>query len=286
MARKSGLGKGLGALISVNNVEETDNSNESIIKIPLNLIRPNEEQPRKNFDNDKIAQLAESIREHGIIQPLVLKKEKDTYIIIAGERRWRAAKSIGIVEVPAVIMNLSDKDLLEVSLIENIQREDLNPVEEAIAYKKLIEDFELTQEELGKRIGKSRTVITNCIRLLNLDERVQSYLIDGVISEGHARILLSLSDKELQYIISQKIIDEELSVRETEKVIKNLNNKKDKSDNNIKCSNDNYILDIKNRLENLFGTKVLLKNKNNKGKIEIEYYSNEDLQRILEILKM
>lgn len=283
MTKKGGLGKGLGALISVNNTDEISN-NDSIITIPINLIKPNEEQPRKNFDNDKIAQLAESIKEHGIIQPLILKKDEDTYIIIAGERRWRAAKSIGLKEVPAVIMNLSDKDVLEVSLIENIQREDLNPIEEAIAYKKLLEDFNLTQEELGKKVGKSRTVITNCIRLLNLDNRVQSYLIDGVISEGHARILLSLSDKELQYIISQKIIDEQLSVRETERVIKNLNNKKPKIENNN--DNNSYILDIKNRLENLFGTKVLLKNKNNKGKIEIEYYSNEDLQRILEILKM
>lgn len=282
MIKKGGLGKGLGALITENNV---DDDTQSVKTIPINLIKPNEEQPRKNFDMEKILQLAQSIKEHGIIQPLVLKKIDDTYIIIAGERRWRAAKSAGLEDVPAVIMDLSDKNLLEISLIENIQREDLNPIEEAVAYKKLLDDFKITQEELGNRIGKSRTVITNCIRLLNLDKRVQSYLIDGVISEGHARILLTIQDKEIQYITAQKIIDEQLSVRETEKLIKNLSNTNHKKKENIK--NDNvYINDIKSRLEGFFGTKVLLKDNNNKGKIEIEYYSNEDLQRILEILKL
>lgn len=282
--KKGGLGKGLSALITENNV---DNDTQSVKTIPINLIKPNNEQPRKNFDMEKILQLAQSIKEHGIIQPLVLKKEDNTFIIIAGERRWRAAKSAGLKEVPAVIMDLSDKDLLEVSLIENIQREDLNPIEEAFAYKKLLEDFEITQEALGTKIGKSRTVITNCIRLLNLDKRVQSYLVDGVISEGHARVLLSIQDSELQYITAQKIIDEQLSVRETEKLIKNLSlSDTHKKNNNEQNNNNVYIEDIKSRLENYFGTKVLLKDKNNKGKIEIEYYSNEDLQRILEILKL
>ncbi|SQC01717.1 spo0J [Clostridium tetanomorphum] len=193
----------------------------------------------------------------------------------------------GLKNVPAIIMDLSDRSILEISLIENIQREDLNPIEEAKAYKKLIDDFGLTQEELSKRIGKSRVSITNCLRLLNLDERVQDYLIDGVITEGHGRAILPLQDKELQYKISQTIIDENLSVRETEKLIKSMintsNDKKKSKNNNI---NNPYYIDVKNRLEDLFGTKVSINNKKNKGKIEIEYYSEEDLQRILDILKL
>ncbi|MDP4146751.1 MAG: ParB/RepB/Spo0J family partition protein [Bacillota bacterium] len=283
MNRKGGLGKGLGALIPDVDVEA---EHEAVTKIPLNSIRANEEQPRKSFDNEKIAQLAESIREHGIIQPLILKKEDSNYIIIAGERRWRAAKSIGLKEVPAVIMEVTDKELLEISLIENIQREDLNPIEEAIAYEKLIHDFQLTQEELAKRICKSRTAIANCLRLLNLDKRVQEYLIDGVISEGHGRALLGVQDKEIQYSIAQTIIDEDLSVRQIEAMVKELGKEKSKREKDTQQQENIYMTDIKERLENFFGTKVLLKNKSNKGKIEIEYYSDNDLQRILDILKL
>jgi ParB family chromosome partitioning protein len=283
--KKGGLGKGLGALINENNVEEDINNNVNLISI--NSIKPNTDQPRKNFDEEKIKNLAESIKEHGIIQPLVLMKKDDNYVIVAGERRWRAAKNIGLTEIPAVIMDLTDKELLEVSLIENIQREDLNPIEEALAYKKLLEDFHLTQEELGKKVGKSRTVITNCIRLLNLDERVQVYLMDGVISEGHARTLLGMDDNQQQYMLAQKIIDQGLSVRETEKLIKALQNIKEEQINkNVDEKFVLYIKDIRDKLEGVFGTKVNLKNKNDKGKIEIEYYSNDDLQRILEILKL
>ncbi|WP_026883391.1 ParB/RepB/Spo0J family partition protein [Clostridium akagii] len=285
MNKKGGLGRGLGALINQNNVEEARNSSVNLISI--NLIKANTDQPRKNFDDEKIKNLAESIKEHGIIQPLVLMKKDDNYVIVAGERRWRAAKSIGLSDIPAVIMELTDKELLEVSLIENIQREDLNPIEEALAYKKLLGEFNLTQEELGKKVGKSRTVITNCIRLLNLDGRVQAYLMDGIISEGHARTILGIDDNELQYKLAQQIIDESLSVRETEKLIKRLQEKKEdviKEDVDEKFAG--YIRDIRDRLEGVFGTKVNLKSKNNKGKIEIEYYSNDDLQRILEILKL
>lgn len=281
MSKKFGLGKGLGALIP-----EEETKDESILKISINLIKANNEQPRKNFDEEKIMQLAESIKQHGIIQPLVLKKEGNIYTIIAGERRWRAAKSIGLKEVPAVILNLSDKEVLEVSLIENIQREDLNPIEEALAYKKLINDFKLTQDELSKRISKSRTAIANCMRLLNLDKRVQEYLIDGVISEGHGRALLGVADKELQYELAQTIIDEELSVRQIEGIIKN-SNKKYKSPNKESDINNVYYKDIKHKLEHMFNTKVSLStNSNNRGKIQIEYYSEEDLQRILDILKI
>ncbi|MCR3761130.1 ParB/RepB/Spo0J family partition protein [Clostridium felsineum] len=283
MNKKGGLGRGLNALIIDNDSNEEKNSNSQ--KISLNLIRPNEHQPRKNFDGDKIVQLAESIKEHGIVQPLILKKKDKQYIIVAGERRFRAAKSLGLKEVPAVIIDATEKEILEISLIENIQREDLNPIEEALAYKRLIEDFELTQEQLSQRIGKSRVAITNCMRLLNLDERVQDYLIDGVISEGHGRVLLTISDKDDQYKLSQKIIDEDLSVRATEKLLKTYKESSDK--NTEKSSEENqYIVDIRDKLEGYFGTKVLLKSNKNKGKIEIEYYSNEDLQRIIDILKI
>lgn len=280
MNKKYGLGKGLGALIPE---EETIEQDNSIAAIDINLIKANEDQPRKNFDKEKIMQLAESIKEHGVIQPVVLKKDGNTYTIIAGERRWRAAKSINLKEIPAVIMDLSDKAVLEVSLIENIQREDLNPIEEAVAFKKLIEDFNLTQEELSKRIGKSRTAVTNCMRLLNLDDRVKEYLIDGVITEGHGRALLAIEMHDMQYKIAQTIIDESLSVREVEKLIRDLAKP---SKEKVEEKENIYHKDIKERLEGYFGTRVSLINKKNKGKIEIEYYSEEDLQRILDILSL
>lgn len=286
MNKKFGLGKGLGALIPEENLEQQSSNNENGINlISINLIKPTVDQPRKSFDEEKIIQLSESIKEHGIIQPIILKREGKTYNIVAGERRWRAAKIAGIKEIPSIIMDLSDKEILEVSLIENIQRQDLNPIEEAIAYRKLLEDFNLTQEQLSSRIGKSRTAIANCLRLLNLDKRVQEYLIDGVITEGHGRAILSIEDKNLQYKLAQNVIDEGLSVRETEKLIKSFINEKKKLEPQEKKINPYYI-DIKDKLESLFGTKVLLMDKKNKGRIEIEYYSQEDLQRILDILKI
>ncbi|AVQ46363.1 ParB/RepB/Spo0J family partition protein [Clostridium botulinum] len=282
MNKKSALGKGLGALIP----EKSQENKDSINTISINLIKPNNEQPRKNFDEEKIGYLAQSIKEHGIIQPLVLKKEGNLYTIVAGERRWRAAKLVGIKKIPAVVMDLDDRSVLEISLIENIQRQDLNCIEEAQAYKNLIQEFKITQDILSIRIGKSRAAIANCMRLLALDKRVQQYLIDGVITEGHGRALLALKENELQYKLSQTIIDENLSVRETERIIKNIYKQK-KNNNNIK---DNEILpyykDIKSKLESLFDTKVNLQNNKNKGKIEIEYYSEDDLQRILDILKL
>lgn len=282
--KKGGLGRGLNALIKDNNVN--DDNSSSINKIDINLIKPNEKQPRKLFDEKKIAQLAESIKEHGVIQPLVLKRENNIYVIIAGERRWRAAKTIGLSEIPAIVIDAAEKEVLEISLIENIQREDLNPIEEAKAYRRLIDDFNLTQEQLSKRIGKSRVSITNCMRLLNLDERVQEYLIDGVISEGHGRVLLAVEDKNIQYKLSQAIIDDDLSVRDTEKLIKSYSNIKDNSEKEEISTDNKYINDIKGKLENYLGTRVYVKNGKNKGKIEIEYYSNEDLQRIIDILKI
>jgi len=284
MAKKFTLGKGLSALIPEESGEDINPNNK--ITISINKIRSDDEQPRKLFDSEKIAELAESIKTHGIIQPLIIRKySEDQYIIVAGERRWRAAKMAGLKEIPVIIMELSDRDILEISLIENIQRQDLNPIEEALAYRKLLNDFEITQEELSKRIGKSRVAIANTIRLTNLDERVQQYIIDSIITEGHGRVLLSVADKQKQYELAQQVIDEKLSVRELERLIKRFNEEKEK----VIWSSDDlnpYYKEIRNQLQNYFGTKVNVSNKRNKGKIEIEYYSEEDLQRILDIINM
>jgi len=286
MAKKFTLGKGLSALIPEDAEENAEENSKMLISI--NMIKSDEEQPRKLFDSEKIAELAESIKTHGIIQPLILRKYKeDQYVIVAGERRWRAAKMAGLKEVPAVIMELTDRDILEVSLIENIQRQDLNPIEEAIAYRKLLSDFNITQEELSKRIGKSRVAIANTIRLTNLDDRVQQYIIESIITEGHGRVLLAIDDKEKQYELAQKIIDEKLSVRELEGLIKKLRDQEEKE--RVIWSSENlnpYYKEITNQLQSHFGTKVNILNKKNKGKIEIEYYSEEDLQRILDIMNM
>ena len=277
MSKKFGLGKGLNALIPEetilgtldNKLEKTNEKEKGSILIDINLIKNNEDQPRKSFEDEKILELSESIKGNGIIQPLILRKVDDEYVIVAGERRWRAAKLIGLKEVPAIIMNLTEKQILEISLIENIQREDLNSI-----------------EELSKRIGKSRVTITNTLRLLNLSEGVQQYIIEGVISEGHGRALLGINDSKLQCELAQNVIDDKLSVRELEVLIRKLKSsptrEKAKSTNEI----NPYYKDITYKLENYFGTKVNITNKNNKGKIEIEYYSEEDLQRILEIINL
>ncbi|MGK0467854.1 ParB/RepB/Spo0J family partition protein [Clostridium sp.] len=281
MNKKFGLGKGLGALIP----EEIAEDGSFILKVSMNLIKANKDQPRKSFDPEKISELAQSIREHGVIQPIILNKEGDIYTVIAGERRFRAAKSIGLAEIPAIIMNVDNRKILELSLIENIQREDLNPIEEAIAYKKLILDFSLTQEEISKKVSKSRAAITNCMRLLNLDERVQEYIIDRVISEGHGRALLGLNDKQVQYEISQMVIDDSLNVRQTERVVKNFDS--EKTVKVVEKQSNIYYKDVLNKLEGHFGTKVFINSKSkNKGKIEIEYYSEEDFERILEVFNI
>ncbi|HAT4072845.1 TPA: ParB/RepB/Spo0J family partition protein [Clostridium perfringens] len=287
MAKKFGLGKGLGALIPEdNNIKEEKKEKSGIINIELKDIKANKKQPRKFFDNNKLNELAESVKEHGIIQPLILKKEEKGYSIIAGERRYRAAKIAELTEVPALIMDISDEKLLQVSLIENIQREDLNPIEEGLAYERLLKEFALTQEELSKTMGKSRTTITNTMRLLKLDDRVKEYVMEGVISEGHGRAILPL-ENEAQYEIAQKIIDNSLSVRETEKLVKKILNDavEEKTSERRKPLNP-YYKDVRDRLQDHFGTKVNLNANKNKGKIEIEYYSEEDLQRILDIINI
>lgn len=280
MSKKFGLGKGLGALIPDEEVVEEKNS---IDLIDINRIKPNSKQPRKNFDEGKISNLAKSIKDNGIIQPLVLKESGNDYEIIAGERRWRAAKLAGIKSIPAVIMELTDQKVLEVSLIENIQREDLNPIEEALAFRRLIKEFSITQEEVSKVIGRSRTAITNTMRLLNLDKRVQQYLIEGVISEGHGRALLSLDNNDTQYEMAIRVIDNKLSVRETERLVRDILNPKVKESANEE--ENIYIKELQSRISEHFGTKVSIKTKkDNRGKIEIEYYSPEELDRILELL--
>lgn len=276
MAKKFGLGKGLDKLIP----EEE----EKINLLDINKIKANKKQPRKYFDEEKLAILAESIKEHGMIQPIIVQKEGEDYRIIAGERRWRAAKKASMKEVPVVIMELTDSAVLEVSLIENIQRQDLNPIEEANAYKRLLKDFSLTQENLAKRIGKSRTSIANTMRLIQLDERVQQFLIEESLSEGHGRAILALENKDDQYTVAQKVIDESFSVRETERLVAGLFKNKPEP---RKMKIDPHFKDIEKRLAKTMGTKVSLRPKaKDKGKIEIEYYSMDDLNRILEHLQL
>ncbi|QCX33601.1 ParB/RepB/Spo0J family partition protein [Caloramator sp. E03] len=280
--KKSALGRGLGALIP--EINDNKASENNINEIDINEIMPNENQPRKKFDDENIKDLAESIREHGIIQPILVRKEGEYYKIVAGERRWRAARIAGLKKIPVIIKDMTDKEMMEISLIENLQREDLNPIEEALAYKRLMEEFNLTQEQIAIRVGKSRPVITNSLRLLNLDKKVIDYIIESKLSEGHGRILASIENKQLQVEIAKKIIEDGLNVRQTEKIIQNIKNNKTKKIKNKK--EDSYIKDIQEKLMNHLGTKVNISTKRKKGVIEIEYYSKEDLERILELFNI
>ena len=275
---KRGLGKGLSALIS------SEMSEENQIKmISINSIEPNKEQPRKYFDEDKLEELASSIKEHGIIQPLIVKQEEDYYVIVAGERRWRAARLAGLKEIPVIIQDYTTKELMEISLIENIQREDLNAIEEAKAYKTLMNQFSLTQEELAGRIGKSRPAIANTLRLLQLDEKIQELIIQGEITEGHGRAILRLPDKEAQLALAKKIIKDHLSVRETEKKVDEMLKKPKKK--TIKDEKEVIYKEIEDKIKNILGTKVQITRGKKKGKIEIEYYNENDLERILYLLE-
>ncbi|HIT89660.1 MAG TPA: ParB/RepB/Spo0J family partition protein [Candidatus Merdenecus merdavium] len=290
--KKGGLGKGLDSLIP-NQVKKTERKiDNQVVKeekvdlfVKLSQIEPNKNQPRNHFDEDSLLELADSIKQYGVIQPIVVQKQKDFYEIIAGERRWRAAKLAGLKEVPVIIKNYTEQEILEISLIENIQRENLNPIEEALAYKKLLNEFELKQDEVAERVSKSRTAVTNSIRLLKLCEKVQQMLIDDMISTGHARALLAIEDEEYQYTIATKIFDEKLSVRETEKLVKAIQ-KPVKEKKVIEKANDFIYKDIEEKIRSIIGTKVIVNHKaNNKGKIEIEYYSNEELERLIELFE-
>ena len=281
---KPGLGKGLDLLIPKSEpVEEKKTTNPQVLKI--SQVEPNRNQPRKQFDKESLQELAGSIKQYGIIQPIIVAKKDDYYEIIAGERRWRAAKMAGLKEVPVVIKEYSEKEIAEISLIENIQRENLNPIEEAKAYKSLIEEYDLTQEELSERISKSRTQITNTMRLLKLHDKVQKMLIDGSISAGHARALLGLEIQEEQLLTAQKIVAENLSVRQTEDLVRQINNPPKSKKAAPKIKNSVFYKDLERRMTEALGTKVKINQKEQgKGRIEISYFSEDELDRIFTII--
>ena len=281
---KPGLGKGLDLLIPKSEpVEEKKTADPQVLKI--SQVEPNRNQPRKQFDKESLQELAGSIKQYGIIQPIIVAKKEDYYEIIAGERRWRAAKMAGLKEVPVVIKEYSEKEIAEISLIENIQRENLNPIEEAKAYKSLIEEYNLTQEELSERISKSRTQITNTMRLLKLHDKVQKMLIDGSISAGHARALLGLEIQEEQLLTAQKIVAENLSVRQTEDLVRQINNPPKSKKASSKIKNSVFYKDLERRMTEALGTKVKINQKEQgKGRIEISYFSEDELDRIFTII--
>lgn len=306
--KKSGLGRGLDALFPEKTVQskpktvktvkeekkvavdtkkssqqETSNG-ERMMKI--SMIEPNREQPRKKFDEDALQELSESIKQYGILQPLLVSDKKDYYEIVAGERRWRAAKMAGLKEVPVVVKEFSTQEIVEISLIENIQREDLNPVEEAMAYKRLIDEFHLKQDEIAERVSKSRTAVTNSMRLLKLDSRVQQMMVDEMISAGHARAILAISDPEQQYNAAMKVFDEKLSVRETEKLVKSILTPTKKKPVVSNPTEEAIYESLEEKMKGITGTRVFIhRKKNNKGKIEIEYYSRDDLDRIIDLFE-
>ena len=281
--KKTGLGKGLDALISSEGYGVGAGQSKKVQEIPLDDIKLNPYQPRTDIDAEKLEELANSIKQHGIIQPIIVSKLSDNkYQMIAGERRLRASKLAGIKKIPAVIAEYTDEQAAEIALIENLQREDLNPYEEAYAYKKLIDDFGLTQEQLAERIGKSRTAVTNILRLLKLPEEILLMLKEGSLSTGHARAILALKEEKLQKEIGEKVIKKQLSVRQTEKLIKNIMKERD---NNKKTTGQSpEIIEIQERLQSALAAKVMIKEKRGKGKIEIEFYTADDLSRILDII--
>ena len=294
--KKKGLGKGLDSLIpdnksmkSVTSEKTVESKEDAAAKsgvqvMKINEVEPNRDQPRKNFDEDALLELSDSIKQFGVLQPLLVRKRKDYYEIIAGERRWRAAKLAGVKEVPVIEKEYTDQEILEIGLIENIQRENLNPIEEAIAYKRLLEEFNLKQDEVAERVSKSRTAVTNSMRLLKLSDKVQQMIIDDMISTGHARALLAIDDPELQYTLANKIFDEKLSVRETEKLVKEIKNPK-KPKEKKPVANSFIYQDLEEKMKQILGTKVSINAKDeNKGKIEIEYYNKEDLDRLIDMI--
>ena len=294
--KKKGLGKGLDSLIpdnksmkSVTSEKTVESKEDAAAKsgvqvMKINEVEPNRDQPRKNFDEDALLELSDSIKQFGVLQPLLIRKRKDYYEIIAGERRWRAAKLAGVKEVPVIEKEYTDQEILEIGLIENIQRENLNPIEEAIAYKRLLEEFNLKQDEVAERVSKSRTAVTNSMRLLKLSDKVQQMIIDDMISTGHARALLAIDDPELQYTLANKIFDEKLSVRETEKLVKEIKNPK-KPKEKKPVANSFIYQDLEEKMKSVFGTKVSIASKGKgKGKIEIEYYSDDELEHLFDMI--
>ena len=307
--RKGGLGRGLDAMISETAVnpksaaakkpairtvntskKDTEEKKElegSALMVKMTQIEPNQSQPRKQFDEDALLELSESIKQFGVLQPLLVQKKGDYYEIIAGERRWRASKLAGVKEVPVIVKDFTEQETVEISLIENIQRENLNPIEEAAAYKRLMDEFHLKQDAIAERVSKSRTAVTNSMRLLKLDERVQQMLVDEMLTTGHARALLPIENKEEQYAAAVKVFDEKLNVRETEKLVKMLLNPTDpKPEKEKNTAEDLAYEHLEEKIKSIIGSKVAIHRKNHdKGKIEIEYYSQEELERIVELLE-
>lgn len=299
---KKGLGKGLGALLGGDFTEDPISEEKSqekkvvetkIVEVPkeiylkLSLIEPNKEQPRKEFDPEQLEELAESIRQYGVLQPIMVQKNGELYEIIAGERRWRAAKIAGLKEIPVIIREFDKQKKMEISLIENVQRSDLNPIEEAMAYKQLIEEFGLKQEEIAERVSKNRATIANSLRLLKLDPRIQELLIQGTISNGHARALLAIEDMDQQYAAAELIVKNGLSVREVEKLVKSLlKPAKEKQPKKEEKDLSFIFQDLEERMKSIMGTKVMIHRKDkSKGRIEIEYYSEAELERLVELIE-
>ena len=288
--KKARIGKGLDALIPSGGVAKTAEKagkvtdKEGVVNVKISKVEPNREQPRKNFDEDALQELAESIKQFGVLQPILVQERDDYYEIIAGERRWRAANIAGLKEVPVIIRNLTEQEIVEIALIENIQREDLNPIEEAQAYKRLLTEFNLKQDEVAERVSKSRTAVTNSMRLLKLSDDVQQMVIDEMITTGHARALLAIEDPEQQYILAQKVFDEKLSVRDIEKLVKNLGKTKVQKKSKEKQLTAIY-QEIEETLKEKLSTKVsIVAKENGAGKIEVEFFSHEELDRLMEII--
>ncbi|WP_422485764.1 ParB/RepB/Spo0J family partition protein [Gudongella sp. DL1XJH-153] len=283
-SKKRGLGKGLSALIQdkekVDTLisDSTINPDESVVSLPLANIKPKPDQPRKIFQEDALEDLAQSIRENGVIQPIIVRKSEDEHEIIAGERRWRAAKEAGLEEIPCIVRDIDNITADRISLIENIQRENLNPIEEAQAYKRIMKEYNLKQEELAKAVGKSRSYISNNMRLLNLDEKVVQYIYEGKISGGHGKALLGIKTKDEQLKAAERIIQFGLNVRDTE------SNVKKKKKTRSKKKKENYIVDLEEQLMSVLGTKVTLNAGRKSGKIEIEYYNDDDLERLIDLI--
>ena len=295
MAKSRGLGKGLDSLIPVGNAEgkgkiginsvpASEEKPDKMVKITM--VEPNRDQPRHKFDEEALNELADSIKQYGIISPIIVQNRKDHYEIIAGERRWRAAKIAGLKEIPVIIKNFTEQEIVEISLIENIQRENLNPIEEALAYKRLLTEFHLKQEEVAQRVSKSRTAVTNSMRLLKLADEVQQMIIDESLTTGHARALITIEDENQQIEIAKKVVNEKLSVRDIEKLVKDLNKPKKEKKESKQLKNDFIYQDIEEKLKQSLGTKVTVSAKEDgSGKIEIDFYSSEELDRILDLLK-
>ena len=283
--KRGGLGKGLDSLIPEGKTiikEKEEKTGEQIVKI--SKVEPNREQPRKTFAEKELQELADSIKQFGVLQPLLVKKNGDYYEIIAGERRWRAAKLAGLKEVPVIVREYTEKEIVEIALIENIQRENLNPIEEALAYSRLMTEFNMKQEELAERVSKNRSTISNAMRLLKLDEKVQQMLIEGKLSAGHARALIDIEDAGMQYAIALKIVEEQLSVRDVEKLMRQMKEQKEKPTKPV-VENAFIYRELEEKMISAIGTKVHInQKKNGKGKIEIEYYSNDELEHIFELI--